>query len=78
MPKTKKTTTAEKTEPETNEKPMSEGAMAFLDMAQDVGFSAMGSTDASDITDYLPTFIPSLDLILGGGVPFRRFMVPQV
>ena len=73
MPKTKKTTTARKTEPETNEKPMSEGAMAFLDMAQDVGFSAMGSTDASDITDYLPTFIPSLDLIMGGGVPFRRF-----
>ena len=68
MPKAKKTTKTE-----TKADPISDGAMAFLDMSKDVGFSAMGSTNASDISDYLPTFIPSLDLIMGGGIPFRRF-----
>lgn len=46
---------------------------AFLDMTEDVGFSAIGSTDTSNVADYLPTFLPSIDLIMGGGIPFKRF-----
>lgn len=46
------------------------GVSAFLDMTADIGFSAMGSS--SDVQDYLPTFIPSLDTVMGGGIPFRR------
>jgi RecA/RadA recombinase len=52
---------------------MNAGVSAFLDMTKSVGFSAIGSTDVSDVADYLPTFIPSLDLITGGGIPFKRF-----
>lgn len=62
--KTKKSTKATKT---TNA-----GVSAFLDMTKKVGFSAIGSTETSNINDFLPTFIPSLDLITGGGIPFRR------
>lgn len=66
MVKTKKETIKE------NKTTMNAGASAFLDMTKKVGFSAIGSTDTSNIGDYLPTFIPSLDLITGGGIPFRR------
>lgn len=67
---TKKTTKKATTKQETSKKP--DAASIFLDMTKDVGFSNIGSTNASDIDDFLPTFLPSLDLIMGGGIPFRR------
>lgn len=68
---TKKATTKKKTATATEPK-KPDAASIFLDMTKNVGFSNIGSTNASDIDDFLPTFIPSLDLIMGGGIPFRR------
>lgn len=69
MPTKKSANSVKKTK---KEQPLSSGVGAFLDMTQDIGFSAIGSTDVSDVQDYLPTFIPSLDTVTGGGIPFRR------
>lgn len=68
----KKTTAKKAAGKSASTKKVNNAASVFLDMTKDVGFSNIGSTDASNVRDFLPTFIPSLDLIMGGGIPFRR------
>lgn len=70
---TKKTTKATKTTKEKSSEVVEDNLSTILDIGKDIGFSPIGSTDTSDVHDYLPTFIPSLDAIIGGGFPFRRF-----
>ena len=43
-----------------------------IDLASKVGFTPIGSSDYSEVKDFLPTFLPNVDSILGGGIPFGR------
>lgn len=43
-----------------------------VDLAKQIGFTTIGDSKYSSIQDFIPTFIPQLDKILGGGIPFGR------
>jgi len=43
-----------------------------IDLAQKIGFTTIGDSQYSAVQDFIPTFIPQLDKILGGGIPFGR------
>ena len=43
-----------------------------IDLAREIGFTPIGDSKYSSIQDFIPTFIPQLDKILGGGIPFGR------
>jgi len=45
---------------------------SIADLAQSVGLTMMTDTSGIDVKDWLPTEIPHLDRILGGGLPFGR------
>lgn len=57
-----------KTQEEKKEDPMD----AFFSMTDKLGFSPMGDTKYGMVQDLLPTFIPPLDKLLGGGIPFGK------
>lgn len=44
----------------------------LADLSDDLGFSPMGNTSYGHVENYMPTFLPELDKILGGGIPFKR------
>ena len=44
----------------------------ILDLSKAMGMTLYQDTESSSITDRLPTGIPQLDYILGGGLPFGR------
>lgn len=44
----------------------------ILNLAAKNGFTPIGDSKYSAIQDFIPTFIPELDKILGGGIPFGR------
>ena len=46
--------------------------LSVIDLAQSIGLTMMKDTSGIDIKDWLPTEIPHLDRILGGGIPFGR------
>lgn len=46
--------------------------MDVLDLGKKAGFTLMSDTTQTNVVDWLPTMIPALDHILGGGIPFRR------
>lgn len=46
--------------------------VSAIDLGQLAGLTLMTDSTASDVIDRLPTMIPSLDYILGGGLPFGR------
>ena len=43
-----------------------------IDLGQSMGLTLMTDSTASHVSDWLPTLMPELDFILGGGVPFGR------
>lgn len=44
----------------------------IIDLGQSIGLTLMTDSTASHVSDWLPTMMPSLDAILGGGIPFGR------
>lgn len=50
----------------------SEKNMDVLDLSKSLGLTLLAESDYSNISDRLPTFIPTYDAILGGGIPFGR------
>lgn len=43
-----------------------------IDMVSSLGFSPIGDGTYTNVKDFLPTFIPQWDYLLGGGIPFGR------
>lgn len=43
-----------------------------IDLGHSIGLTLMKDSSATVVSDWLPTSIPSLDYILGGGIPFGR------
>lgn len=43
-----------------------------LDLSKDLGLTVLGDSNWATVDDWLPTFMPELDRILGGGIPFGR------
>lgn len=43
-----------------------------IDLGQGAGLTLMTDSTASHVSDWLPTMMPALDYILGGGIPFGR------
>lgn len=48
------------------------GPVDVLDLGASVGLTLMSDDTNSRVSDWLPTMLPSLDYILGGGIPFGR------
>lgn len=45
---------------------------SIVDLAQSVGLTLLNDAKNVEVSDWLPTKIPNLDYILGGGIPFGR------
>ena len=45
-----------------------------VDLSKDVGLTQFQEANYSEVTNRLPTMIPQLDYILGGGLPFGRMV----
>lgn len=45
-----------------------------VDLTKEVGLTTFTDTKFSNVSDRLPTMIPQLDYILGGGLPFGRMV----
>lgn len=45
-----------------------------IDLTKEVGLTTFTDTKFSNVSDRLPTMIPQLDYILGGGLPFGRMV----
>lgn len=45
---------------------------SIIDLGQGIGLTLMKDSTATVVADWLPTSIPALDYILGGGIPFGR------
>lgn len=43
-----------------------------LDLSEKIGLTLLSDAKSVEISDWLPTKIPQLDYILGGGIPFGR------
>lgn len=43
-----------------------------LDLGKSLGLTVLGDSTWATVDDWLPTFLPELDKILGGGIPFGR------
>ena len=43
-----------------------------IDLAQELGLTLLNDATNVEVRDWLPTKIPNLDYILGGGIPFGR------
>lgn len=48
------------------------GPVDVIDLGKKAGLTLMTESTASNVIDWLPTMIPQLDHILGGGIPFGR------
>ena len=48
------------------------GPVNAIDLGKKAGLTLMTESTASNVSDWLPTMIPQLDYILGGGIPFGR------
>ena len=48
------------------------GGTSTIDLAMAAGLTLMTDTSTSYVSDWLPTMIPSLDYILGGGIAYGR------
>lgn len=55
-----------KTKPSAFESPV------LADLSKDLGLTRYSDTDYGRVKDRLPTFIPSIDYALGGGIPFSK------
>lgn len=44
----------------------------LVDLGQKIGLTLMSDATNVDVADWLPTGIPQIDRILGGGIPFGR------
>lgn len=44
----------------------------IMDLGASLGLVRLGDSNWATVDDWLPTFMPELDRILGGGVPFGR------
>lgn len=44
----------------------------MVDLGQSIGLTLLSDSKNVSVSDWLPTEIPSLDYILGGGIPFGR------
>lgn len=44
----------------------------IVDLAKKIGFTPLDESNTGDVLDFLPTFIPAIDLLLSGGIPFKR------
>ena len=45
-----------------------------IDLTKELGLTSFRDTKFSSVADRLPTMIPQLDYILGGGLPFGRMV----
>lgn len=43
-----------------------------IDLGQKIGLTLLTDATSSEISDWLPTGIPHLDYVIGGGIPFGR------
>lgn len=55
-----------------NQKKNANNPTDIIDLGQQVGLTLMSDSTSSHVSDRLPTMIPSLDYLLGGGIPFGR------
>lgn len=55
-----------------NQKAKDKAPINVIDLGQSAGLTLMSDTSATVVSDWLPTGMPSLDYILGGGIPFGR------
>lgn len=43
-----------------------------IKVAKDLGFSLVTDSDYAHVDDFIPTFFPQIDKIMGGGIPLQR------
>lgn len=53
-------------------KRQNERSLNTVDLAQEIGLTRMVDSKSADVSNWLPTELPQIDWVLGGGIPFGR------